>query len=93
MALVTTAEVRRERNATAAVLGERNHTRLAVAGVTGVTLLILAGRLIVAGAKPIGIEIGLDPFVVGVVIVAVGTSAPSSQLRSSPGCAVTARSG
>lgn len=74
--VLTTVEARRERSATAAVLGERNHARLAVTGVAGVVLLILAGRLIVAGAEPIGIEIGLDPFVVGVVIVAVGTSAP-----------------
>ena len=54
--VLTTVEARRERSATAAVLGERNHARLAVTGVAGVVLLILAGRLIVAGAEPIGIE-------------------------------------
>jgi cation:H+ antiporter len=38
--------------------------------------LIVAGRLIVSGAKGIGADLGLDPFVVGVVFVAVGTSIP-----------------
>jgi len=39
-------------------------------------VLIAAGRLIVVGAKGIGTELGLDPFVVGVVFVAIGTSVP-----------------
>jgi cation:H+ antiporter len=73
---LTTAEGRRERSATPVVLGERNHVRLAAEGAAGLAFLIAAGRLIVAGARPIGVDLGLDPFVVGVVIVAVGTSAP-----------------
>jgi cation:H+ antiporter len=73
---LTTAEARRERSATPVVLGERNHRRLVSEGIAGLVFLVGAGRLIVAGAEPIGVDLGLDPFVVGVVIVAVGTSAP-----------------
>jgi cation:H+ antiporter len=72
---LTTLEARRERSA-AEMMGERDHGRVIVTGLVGVGLLIAAGRLIVAGAKPLGVELGLDPFVVGVVIVAIGTSAP-----------------
>ena len=39
-------------------------------------LLIAAGRLIVSGATSIGTDLGLDEFVVGAVLVAVGTSMP-----------------
>ncbi|MEZ5100743.1 MAG: calcium/sodium antiporter [Thermoleophilia bacterium] len=76
--VLTTLEARRERSAaTADAIGEeRGRGRLVAVTVAGIALLVLAGRLIVAGARPIGTELGLDPFVVGVVIVAVGTSAP-----------------
>lgn len=72
---LTTLEARRERSA-AEMMGERNHAKVVVSGIIGVGLLIAAGRLIVAGAKPLGVELGLDTFVLGVVIVAIGTSAP-----------------
>jgi cation:H+ antiporter len=39
-------------------------------------LLVGAGVLIVTGAKGIAASLGLDPFVIGATIVAVGTSAP-----------------
>jgi cation:H+ antiporter len=69
-------EARRERSAAVEVLAERSPTRAALSGLVGLALLIAAGRLIVSGATSIGTDLGLDTFVVGVVLVAVGTSVP-----------------
>jgi len=44
--------------------------------VVGLVLLIAAGRLIVTGATGIARAFGIDEFVIGATIVAVGTSAP-----------------
>lgn len=44
--------------------------------VVGLVLLVLAGRLIVVAAEGIGADLGLDPFVVGATLVALGTSTP-----------------
>jgi cation:H+ antiporter len=55
----------------------RNQGLLAIAfGVVGLGFLVLAGRLIVSGATGIGTALQLDPFLVGVTMVAFGTSAP-----------------
>jgi cation:H+ antiporter len=59
----TLVEARRERSATPA-------------GLVGLLLLVAAGRLIVSGARGVGDDLGLDAFVVGVVLVAIGTSMP-----------------
>ena len=69
-------EARRERSAPADVLAEHSPARAAIFGLAGLALLLAAGRLIVAGAGEIGADLGLDAFVVGVVLVAVGTSVP-----------------
>ncbi len=42
----------------------------------GLVGLVLAGGLIVSGASTIGLRLGLAPLVVGLTIVAAGTSAP-----------------
>jgi cation:H+ antiporter len=42
----------------------------------GLLALILAGRLFVSGATGIAIAFGIDAFVVGVTVVAIGTSLP-----------------
>jgi cation:H+ antiporter len=44
--------------------------------VFGLFALIVAGRLIVIAAKGIGEDLGLNPFVVGATLVALGTSSP-----------------
>jgi cation:H+ antiporter len=69
-------EARRERSAAPEVLGEHSLTRSVLVAVAGVVLLAAAGRTIVSGATGIGDELGLDPYIVGVVIVAIGTSMP-----------------
>lgn len=75
--LVTTiVAAKRERSAVAEVLAERSPRRAFVESALGLVALVVAGRLVVSGAKGIGTELGLDAFVVGVVIVAVGTSVP-----------------
>lgn len=72
----TVVEARRERSAVTEVIGEHSLVRALAVSAAGLLLLIVAGRLIVSGAKGIGADLGLDPFVVGVVFVAVGTSIP-----------------
>lgn len=70
-------EVRRQRGATAArVLGETNPTRAILEGVAGLALLIMAGRLIVSGATAIATAHGIDAFLIGATLVALGTSVP-----------------
>jgi cation:H+ antiporter len=50
--------------------------RIAAEGLGGLALLIVAGRLIVIGARGIAVELGIDEFVIGATAVAVGTSVP-----------------
>jgi cation:H+ antiporter len=50
--------------------------RIVLACLFGLGFLFLAGRLIVAGAKGIASSFGIDEFVIGATIVAVGTSVP-----------------
>ena len=42
----------------------------------GLVFLVAAGRLLVVGAKGLGADLGLSTFVVGVVLVSLGTSLP-----------------
>lgn len=69
-------EAWRRRSAAEEVLAERRHWLAAVYSGAGLLMLILAGRLIVTGASGIGQRVGLDPFVIGATLVAVGTSIP-----------------
>jgi cation:H+ antiporter len=69
-------EARRERSVAGEVLGEHSPARAALFGLVGLALLVAAGRLIVSGSTGMGADLGLDTFVVGVVLVAVGTSVP-----------------
>jgi cation:H+ antiporter len=66
----------RERSAAGAVLGERAGLGVVMALAAGLGSLVVAGRLIVLAAKGIGADLGLDPFVIGATMVAVGTSTP-----------------
>jgi cation:H+ antiporter len=74
--VLTVRAARRERSAAVAVLAERSHSRSIVEMLAGLAVLVTAGRLIVFGAKNVGVEFGLDTFVVGATVVAVGTSTP-----------------
>jgi cation:H+ antiporter len=45
-------------------------------GVGGLIALIAAGRLFIVGASGIATALGLDTFVIGATVVAIGTSLP-----------------
>lgn len=69
-------EAYKQRSATEAVLGEHRRWLVVVSCLTGLVLLVAAGRFIVAGANGIAITFGVDEFIIGATIVALGTSAP-----------------
>lgn len=72
----TVTEAIRQRDYSAEVLGEPGHGLALLWSVLGLGLLILAGGLIVDGAKFVGTQLGMNAFVVGATLVAIGTSAP-----------------
>lgn len=51
-------------------------------GLTGLLLLVLGGELLVRGASNLAERVGLSPLVVGLTIVAFGTSAPELAVSS-----------
>jgi cation:H+ antiporter len=65
-----------QRSAATDVVGETSPPKVVLSVLAGLGFLILAGRLIVTAAKGLGTDLGLDPFVVGATLVALGTSAP-----------------
>ena len=69
-------EARRQRSAAEEVLGESRGWLALVFCVLGLAFLGTAGHLIVTGARGIAISFGVDEFVIGATIVAVGTSVP-----------------
>jgi cation:H+ antiporter len=69
-------EARRQRSAAAEVLAEHNPARAVIESIGGLALLIVAGRFIVSGATTIATTYGVEPFLIGATIVALGTSVP-----------------
>ena len=69
-------EVRRQRSVAELIVVERHGWRAVLLCVAGLGLLLWAGRLVVLGARGIALSFGLDPFLVGATIVAMGTSMP-----------------
>ncbi|MDA8250160.1 MAG: sodium:calcium antiporter [Rhodospirillales bacterium] len=69
-------EARAQRSAAEQVLGERRGWLVVLFCAAGLAFLIAAGHLIVAGARGIAVSFGIDEFVIGATIVAVGTSVP-----------------
>ena len=69
-------EVRRQRSATEAILGTKRGWTAILSCVVGLAFLIAAGKLIVTGARGMALVWGLDEFIIGSTIVAVGTSVP-----------------
>ncbi len=53
-----------------------HHARAALLGVVGLLALIASGRLFVLGATGIAGTFGVHPYVIGAVVVAIGTSLP-----------------
>jgi cation:H+ antiporter len=69
-------DARTRRSANMEVQGEYRMSRVAIYSVVGLALLVVAGHLIVTAARAIAISFGIDEFVIGATIVAVGTSVP-----------------
>lgn len=69
-------EARKQRSAAERVLGERRGWLILLSCAAGLAFLVAAGNLIVAGARGIAISFGIDEFIIGATIVAVGTSVP-----------------
>lgn len=65
-----------QRSAAADELGTQNHWHAVVYSVIGLGLLILAGQLIVTGAVGLAAVYRINTFIVGAIIVAIGTSVP-----------------
>ena len=69
-------EARKQRSAADKVLGEHRGWLVAPSCVVGLAFLVAAGNLIVTGARGIAIAFGIDEFIIGATVVAVGTSVP-----------------
>jgi cation:H+ antiporter len=69
-------DARKQRSATERILGEHRGWLALLLCVVGLAFLVAAGPLIVTGARGIAGSFGVDEFVIGATIVAVGTSAP-----------------
>ena len=74
--VITVMHARAQRSAAIEVLSDRQKWLAALWCSLGLPLLVLAGVLIVSGARGIAETLGVAPFVIGTTIVAVGTSAP-----------------
>lgn len=73
---VAVFDARKQRSAAVAVLGEHRVWLIVLSSIAGLVFLFAAGNLIVTGAKGIAISFGIDEFIIGATIVAVGTSIP-----------------
>ena len=69
-------EARKQRSAAEEVLGEHRGWLVVLSCVVGLAFLVASGNLIVAGARGIAIALGIDEFIIGATIVAIGTSVP-----------------
>jgi cation:H+ antiporter len=56
--------------------GELSPGRSIVLGILGLGALVAAGRLFVTGATGVATSFGVDTYVIGVLLVAIGTSLP-----------------
>lgn len=69
-------EAGRQRRASADAGTPGQHTRALLSAPVGLALLVVAGDLIVDGARGIALAYGLEEFVIGATVVAIGTTVP-----------------
>lgn len=72
----TASEARRQRSVAGKVLGEHRKGIVLLSCVAGLVLLIAAGALIVKGATGLALAFGINEFIIGATIVAIGSSTP-----------------
>ena len=74
--VAVTLEARKQRKAADKDL-RKHHGRLAmILSMAGLALLVAAGNLIVSGARGIAVSYGIQEFIIGATVVAIGTSVP-----------------
>jgi len=69
-------EAKRQRSAAEEVLGEQRRWLAVVLCLAGLAFLFAAGHFIVTGAEGIAASLGINAFVIGATVVAIGTSVP-----------------
>lgn len=74
--LAAIIEARKQRSAAEQILGEHREWLVMLSCISGVGLLVAAGSFIVMGASGIALAFGIDEFIIGATIVAIGTSTP-----------------
>ncbi|MFQ3573938.1 MAG: sodium:calcium antiporter [Thermodesulfovibrionales bacterium] len=74
--ILTSIDAYKQRSLTDEVIGEHRGYLSIFYTILGLGLLILAGKFIVQGAGGIALALGIDKFIVGATIVALGTSTP-----------------
>jgi cation:H+ antiporter len=74
--IAVTIAVRRERSASAQILGAPNPWRAVLASLVGLAFLVASGHFIVTGARGIAVTFFIPEFIIGATVVAIGTSMP-----------------
>lgn len=74
--LATVIEVRKQRRDATELIGEHRHALAILSCVGGMLALVAAGTLIVSGARGVAAAFGIDEFIIGATLVAIGTSTP-----------------
>jgi len=72
----TVIEARKQRSAAEEVLGEHRIVPAVLSGVAGLVLLFVSGYFIVRGARGVATAYGIDAFIIGATVIAIGTSVP-----------------
>jgi len=73
---LTVIEAKKQRDLTDKIIGEHNIIKVLMITLSGLAILFVSGKFIVTGAGAIAISLGIDKFIVGAIIVAIGTSTP-----------------
>lgn len=74
--VATIIEAKKQRSAAENVLGEHRVWLVVFSCIGGLAFLTIAGNLVVSGARGIAISFGVDEFIIGATVVALGTSVP-----------------
>ncbi len=74
--IAVTFEIKKQRKESKEAVKQREGIIAAIQSVSGLLLLIIAGRLIIYGATGVMQSLGLDAFIIGATVIAFGTSAP-----------------
>lgn len=74
--ILTVRDAAKERSAAPETLSDSPRWQAVVFSAVGLGLLVLAGGLIVDGAKYVGASLGWSAFATGAILVSIGTSAP-----------------